>query len=194
METQFLDLVEGLHRWCVAGQGTTLPGLLAQAQAWLAPQLQPTPASAADWLTLWRTPLEEWWPCPLPAAWEAPWRLLSRREATLTAEALIYLETHRPEAVAAGQPSTPHGAPLPSAAPETRVASPNISPRWGLDDLVMCVTREVRRREQAYPQLVQQQRLTPEQAERELSQMRAVLTYLLTRLRQGTPPQQQVLF
>jgi hypothetical protein len=58
----------------------------------------------------------------------------------------------------------------------------------------MCIAREVRRREQAYPQLVQQQRLTSAQAERELSQMRAVLTYLLARLQAGTPPQQQVLF
>ena len=194
METQFLDLVEGLHRWCVAGQDAILPGLLSQAQVWLAPQLQPTPASNTDWLALWRSPLQDWWPMPLPAAWEASWRLLSRREATLTAEALTYLDAHRPGATAVGRPAAPHVAPLSSGASTPPEATPAGLPRWSLDDLVMCVTREVRRREQAYPHLVQQQRLTSAQAEQELSQMRAVLAYLLTRLREGTLPQQQVLF
>jgi len=151
-----------LPRWCITGQGATLPGLLTQAQAWLVPQLQPTPANAADWLELWRTPLATWWPLTLPAAWEGHWRLLSRREATLTAEALAYLETHRPGAIAVDKPAAPDPLPLPIAVPETHPTAPDMMPRWSLNDLVMCVTRELRRREQAYPQLVQKQRLTSE--------------------------------
>lgn len=194
METQVLDLVEGLHRWCVADQGPALPTLLTRAQAWLAQQLQPVPATEADWLALWRMPLHVWWPTTLPAGWERDWRLLSRQEATLTAEALSYLETHRSGVMATVLPSTPGSAPVLPTALKTREASSKVPSRWSLDDLVTCVIREVRRREHTYPQLIQQQRLTPEQAELELSQMRAVQAYLLARLQEGAPPQQQVLF
>jgi hypothetical protein len=36
--------------------------------------------------------------------------------------------------------------------------------------------------------------MTPEEAERELSQMRAVKAYLLAKLQEGVIPEQQVLF
>ena len=58
----------------------------------------------------------------------------------------------------------------------------------------MCVTREVARRERLYPQLIHQTKLSPTDADLELSQMRAVQAYLLTRLQAGEQPQQQVLF
>jgi hypothetical protein len=63
-----------------------------------------------------------------------------------------------------------------------------------MQDLVTCVTREVSRRERLYPHLVHQKRLSPEEAEFELSQMRSVQAYLLARLQAGEVPQQQVLF
>jgi hypothetical protein len=63
-----------------------------------------------------------------------------------------------------------------------------------MQDLVTCVTREVSRRERLYPHLVHQKRLSPEEAELELSQMRSVQAYLLARLQAGEVPQQQVLF
>jgi hypothetical protein len=193
MEIQFLDVVEDLHRWCAAGQSHTQPDLLTQTKTWLLPQLQPPPTRDAEWLTLWQTPLAQWWPMALPAGWEAHWSLLSRREATLTAEALTYLETYRPGIVAALL-TTPQPLPLPAVPPPSHPSTSGTSLRWTLDDLVMCVNREVQRRDQVYPHLVQQHRLTSEQAEQELSQMRAVLTYLLDQLREGTRPQQQVLF
>jgi hypothetical protein len=56
------------------------------------------------------------------------------------------------------------------------------------------VIREVSRRERVYPHLVYQRRMTPEEAEKELSQMRAVKAYLLTKLQEGVIPEQQVLF
>jgi hypothetical protein len=63
-----------------------------------------------------------------------------------------------------------------------------------MQDLATCVTREVSRRERVYPHLVHQKRLTPEEADRELSQMRAVQAYVLDKLKAGDLPQQQVLF
>ncbi len=194
MEAPFLDLVEGLHRWCVSGQVPTLPALLSQAQVWLVPQLQPAPATTAAWLVLWRTPLGGWWPTALPAEWETEWRLLSRQETTLTPEALSYLETQRPGVMAAALPVPSPPTPLPATALPERVETPEAPAHWNLADLVTCVIREIRRREQVYPELVHQQRMTPAQAEQELHQMRAVQTYLLANLRQGTPPQQQDLF
>jgi hypothetical protein len=63
-----------------------------------------------------------------------------------------------------------------------------------MQDLATCVTREVSRRERVYPHLVHQKRLSPEEAELELSQMRSVQMYLLDKLKTGELSQQQVLF
>jgi hypothetical protein len=67
-------------------------------------------------------------------------------------------------------------------------------PQWNLQDLVTCVIREVSRRERVYPHLVYQRRMTPEEAEKELSQMRAMKAYLLAKLQEGVIPEQQILF
>jgi hypothetical protein len=195
MMESFIDLLEGLHRWCVDGQGATLPAQLAQAQHWLAKQLQSPPATQDDWLALWRTPLGEWWPAPLPAGWGSHCRLLSRHESTLTAEALTILEVYRPKAFAAALPNPP-GSPPASVIPARCAVEPPPPepPQWNLQDLVTCVIREVSRRERVYPHLVYQRRMTPEEAEKELSQMRAIKAYLLAKLQEGVIPEQQILF
>ena len=190
----FLDLLDGLHRWCVAGQSEALPERLIQAQAQLAAQLSEPPTTLEGWRTLWQSPLGEWWPPPLPTNWPSTAHLLSRREATLTVDALMMLEEQRPGAIASALPSAPvstqSGPSLTSPTIEA-VATPA---EWNLQDLVTCVIREVQRRERVYPQLVHQKRLEPEQAQAELSQMRAVKSYLLSKLQEGLTPQQQVLF
>lgn len=197
MSAYFFDMLEGLHRWCVMGQGQEYPTQLIQAQSWLNEQLPSPPETEADWLQQWRTPVAEWWPMALPEDWEADWRLLSRQEATLTVEALMYLDTHRPGVPAAMLP--PH-SPLVAQVPSQPVLCddepipPASPPRWNIQDLVTCVTREVGRRERIYPHLVHQRRLSPEEAELELSQMRSVQAYLLAKLQAGDLPQQQVLF
>jgi hypothetical protein len=195
MTESFIDLLEGLHRWCGDGQEANLTAQLVQAQRWLAKQLPSPPVTQDDWLTLWRTPLEEWWPVPLPDGWGSHCRLLSRHESTLTAEALTVLETYRPEAFAAALPEPPGAAPASVLLPLCPVAPPPPAPpQWNLQDLVTCVIREVSRRERVYTHLVHQHRMTPEEAERELSQMRAVKAYLLAKLQEGVIPEQQVLF
>ena len=195
MTESFIDLLEGLHRWCVEGQGATLPDQLAQAQHWLAKQLPSPPTTQDDWLALWRTPLGEWWPMPLPDGWGAQYRLLSRHESTLTAEALTLLEAYRPKALATvlPTPTCPPPAPERPAMCTVEPSEPE-PPQWNLQDLVTCVIREVARRERVYPHLVYQHRMTPEEVEKELSQMRAVKAYLLAKLQEGVIPEQQVLF
>src|SRR5688572_19785779 len=101
MSTYFFDMLEGLHRWCVMGQGQTYLTQLTQVQSWLNEQLSSPPETEADWLQQWRTPVAAWWPRALPEDWETDWRLLSRREPTMTAEALMYLDKHRPGVAAA---------------------------------------------------------------------------------------------
>ena len=202
MSTYFFDMLEGLHRWCVMGQGQAYPTQLIQVQNWLNEQLPTPPETAADWLQQWRTPAAAWWPAPLPEDWEPDWRLLSRREPTLTAEALMFLDKHRPGVLAAILPPPPSPscsrpvaqAPSSSVRLADEPAPPASSPRWNMQDLVTCVRREVSRRERIYPHLVHQMRLSPEEAELELSQMRAVQAYLLAKLQAGELPQQQVLF
>jgi hypothetical protein len=195
MTESFIDLLEGLHRWCVEGQGAILPAQLVQAQGWLAHQLPSPPATQDDWLALWRTPLEEWWPAPLPDGWGAQCRLLSRHESTLTAEALTVLEAYRPQAFAAALPNSPCSSPASVMSATCAVEPPSSAPpQWNLQDLVTCVIREVSRRERVYPHLVSQHRMAPEEAEKELSQMRAVKTCLLAKLQEGVIPEQQVLF
>ncbi len=200
MSTYFFDMLEGLHRWCVMGQGQGYPTPLLQVQSWLDQQLPSPPETEADWLHLWRAPVATWWPVALPEAWKPDWRLLSRHESTLTVEALMYLEQYRPGSAAAILP--PPAAPVQSVTPGVSQAvgmvdeppSQVAPPRWNMQDLVTCVTREVSRRERIYPQLVHQKRLSSEAAEIELSQMRSVQAYLLAKLQAGDLPQQQVLF
>lgn len=198
MSTYFFDMLEGLHRWCVMGQGQAYPALLIEVQSWLNEQLPSPSETEADWLQQWRTPVAEWWPIALPEDWEPDWRLLSRREPTLTVEALMYLDQHRPGVSAALLPALPIRPLTPESWRSDRLAEaptpPASPPRWNMQDLATCVTREVSRRERVYPHLVHQKRLTPEEADRELSQMRAVQAYLLDKLKAGDLPQQQVLF
>ncbi len=82
MSTYFFDMLEGLHRWCVMGQGQAYSTQLTQAQSWLNEQLSSPLEAEADWLQQWRTPVASWWPMSLPEDWEPDWRLLSRREPT----------------------------------------------------------------------------------------------------------------
>ncbi len=207
MSTYIFDMLEGLHRWCVMGQGQTYPSQLLQAQSWLNDHLPSPPETEAGWLQLWRLPVADWWPMALPVDWEPTWRLLSRQEATLTVEALMYLDSHRPGVPAAmlALPAVP-AAPA-SSSPLPEVASQTVwldddpmlpdmpdAPRWNMQDLVTCAAREVARRERVYPHLVHQRRLSPDEAELELSQMRSVRAYLLAKLKSGDMPQQQVLF
>ncbi len=208
MSTYFFDMLEGLHRWCALGQSQTYPSQLLQVQSWLNEHLPSPPETEAGWLQQWRTPVADWWPMTLPTDWEPAWRLLSRQEATLTVEALMYLDSHRP-GVPAAMLAIP-SASVPAAAPSSPVSEmaalsaffedePSLSevdgpPRWNMQDLVTCATREVARRERLYPHLVHQGRLSPEEAELELSQMRALQAYLLAKLKEGDVPQQQVLF
>jgi len=198
MSTYFFDMLEGLHRWCVMGQGQAYPPQLIQVQSWLNEQLPSPPETEADWLQQWRTPVAAWWPIALPEDCKPDWRLLSRREPTLTVEALMYLDQHRPGVsaailpVPASLPTSPE--PWQSDRLTDASAPPASPPRWNMQDLATCVTREVSRRERVYPHLVHQKRLSPEEAERELSQMRAVQAYLLGKLQAGDLPQQQVLF
>jgi len=195
MTESFVDLLEGLHRWCVDGQGVTLPAQLVQAQRWLTKQLPSPPATQDDWLALWRTPLGEWWPAPLPDGWGTQGRLLSRHESTLTVEALTLLEAYRPKAVVAALPNPPCSPPASVIPARCAVEPPPPEPpQWNLQDLVTCVIREVSRRERIYPHLVYQRRMTREAAEKELSQMRAVKAYLLAKLQEGVIPEQQILF
>jgi hypothetical protein len=198
MSTYFFDMLEGLHRWCVMGQGQTYPTQLTQAQSWLNEQLAAPPETAVDWLQQWRTPVAVWWPRALPEDWDADWRLLSRHEPTMTAEALMYLDKHRPGVPAAMLPPPPSPpvvpAPLMPISFTDEPVPPASPPRWNMQDLVTCVTREVSRRERLYPHLVHQRRLSADEAELELSQMRSVQAYLLARLQAGELPQQQVLF
>jgi len=105
------------------------------------------------------------------------------------------LEAYRPKAFAAALPNPPCSPPVP-AMPATCAVEPPppAAPQWNLQDLVTCVIREVSRRERVYPHLVYQHRMTPAEAEKELSQMRAVKAYLLSKLQEGVIPEQQVLF
>jgi hypothetical protein len=198
MSTHFFDMLEGLHRWCVMGQGQTYPTQLTQAQSWLNEHMTAPPETEVEWLQQWRTPVASWWPRALPEDWQADWRLLSRQEPTMTAEALTYLDQHRPGVTAAILPPPPSSSVVPALSLPlfgTDESAPAPSPpQWNMQDLVTCVTREVSRRERLYPHLVHQKRLSPEEAELVLSQMRSVQAYLLARLQAGEVPQQQVLF
>ncbi len=189
MSTYFFDMLEGLHRWCVMGQGQVYPTQLIEAQSWLNGQLPSPPETEVDWQQQWRTPVAAWWPMPLPEDWEPDWRLLSRQESTLTVEALMYLDKHRPGVPAAMLPPPTLAVPF-----DDEPVLPASPPRWNMQDLVTCVTREVARRERVYPHLVYQKGLSPETAELELSQMRSIQAYLLDKLKAGDMPQQQVLF
>ena len=198
----FLDLLEGLHRWCVVGQGEDLPVQLVQARSHLAAKLQICPTSETEWISLWQAPLGTWWPTSLPESWSGLNCLLSRRESTLTVEALLLLEEHRPGIVMLVlREEVVHQLPsVGNAGSEGKTGRGGVkgpiatTPQWNLQDLVMCVVREVSRRERSYPHLIHQYRLTEAQAQQELSQMRAVQSYLLSKLREGITPEQQVLF
>ena len=87
------------------------------------------------------------------------------QEITLPPEALSYLETQRPGVMAAALPVPSAPVPLPATALPERVETPDAPAHWNLTDLLTCVIREIRRREHVYPELVQQQRMTPAQAE-----------------------------
>jgi hypothetical protein len=152
--TDFLDLLEAFHHWCVNGDRTRLE----RCQAWLE-TVGAFPRDETGWHQLGTGTVD--WLTPLPTGWEPHWRMLSPRERTLTVDALEYLDTHRPGAVAAALP------PSPTAAPES-TALGDVPVHWSLNDVMDCVSREVQRRESQYPIQMQQGLLSAKQALQEL--------------------------
>lgn len=178
--TDFLDLVEAYHHWCVTGDCTRLE----HCQEWLASAVEP-PRDETGWQQLGTHAVD--WLVPLPMDWEPHWRLLSPRERTLTVEALDYLEAHRPGAVGAALPLSPPLAPEPAALFEVPV-------HWSLGDVIDCVSREVEQRKTQYPAQVEQGQLPLEQAQQELGQMTAALSILTAMSEQGQDARQGILF
>ena len=179
--TEFLDLLEAYHHWCVKGDSTRLK----DCGPWLS-TLTRVPTDEAGWHCLGTDAID--WLVPLPAAWEPNWPILSPREMTLTVEALDYLETRRSGAIAAAL-SLAHESPSPE--------SPwfeSVPVNWSLGDVLACVEREVARREAAYPGAVGQGRLTTEQARLELGQMKAAAMILRSMQDKGQDARQGTLF
>ena len=198
--TAFLDLLEAYHHWCVSGDCSRLES----CKGWLT-TLTPAPSDEMGWHRLGTEAID--WLTPFPAEWQPHWRMLSPRQMSLTVEALEYLEAHRPGAIAAAidrpsqtlRPSPQQPVPLsPTPTSQGRVPSPpvlsGVSTHWSLSDVISCVNREVQKREAAYPQLVQQGRLSQDRARQELGQMQAALEILMAMRDKGQDARQQALF
>jgi len=178
--TDFLDLLEAFHHWCVSGDRARLE----HGQAWLETVVA-MPRDETGWHQLGIRAVD--WLTPLPTGWEPHWRILSPRERTLTVDALDYLDTHRPGAVAAALPTSP------TAAPESTSLG-DVPVHWSLSDVIACIRREVQWREAQYPIQVQQGRLSTEQALQELGQMKAALSILTSMRERGQDARQGTLF
>lgn len=206
--TEFLDLLEAYHHWCVNSDLSRLQG----CQAWLE-TMTAVPTDEMGWHELGTVAVD--WLVPFPPRWEPHWRLLSARQMTLTVEALEYLEAHRPGAIAAA--ITPPQAPvrpasvavppshIPIQSPQASVQSPqppaqpasilsNVPVHWGLTDVIDCVSREVQKRAATYPKLVSEGRLLPDRARQELGQMKAALQILMEMRDKGEDARQRPLF
>lgn len=207
--TDFLDLLEAYHHWCVKEDCSRLEA----CQAWLQ-TLTTVPSDEMGWHRLGTGALD--WLVPFPPDWEPPWRMLSARQMSLTVEALEYLEAHRPGAIAAAIALPPPAAAPPSPislppspiaieSPPTPIKSPPASEQvpsilsdvpvhWGLTDVINCVSREAQKREAIYPKLVSEGRLSPDRARQELGQMKAALQILLEMRDKGEDARQRALF
>ena len=179
--TDFLNLLEAYHHWCVNGGRTRLES----CRAWLA-HLTPVPTDDVGWHRLGTDAME--WLSPLSVGWESNWRVLSPREMTLTVEALEYLEARRPGAIAAALPQVDTA---PKSSPPLLA---DVHQNWGLTDVLACVEREVARRQADYPRRVQQGRLSVDQARQELGQMQAAASILRSMQAKGQDARQQTLF
>ena len=178
--TDFLDLLEAFHHWCVSGDGTRFE----HCQAWLETKLD-LPRDETGWHQLGLRAVD--WLTPLPVGWDPHWRILSPRERTLTVEALDYLDAQRPGSVAAALPPSSTDAPEPTPLGD-------VSAHWSLSDVIECIRREVQRRETQYPIQMQQGLLSAEQALQELGQMKAALTILTSMQNCGQDARQGTLF
>jgi hypothetical protein len=178
--TDFVDLLDAFHHWCVSGDRTCLE----HGQAWLATALA-LPRDETGWHRLDARAVD--WLTPLPAGWDPHWRILSPRERTLTVEALDYLEAQRPGAVAAALPLSPTAVPNLTSLGDVPV-------RWSLSKVIDCIGREVQRRETQYPIQVQQGVLSAEQALQELGQMKAALSILTSMRERGLDARPGTLF
>ena len=178
--TDFLDLLEAFHHWCVSGDRTRLE----HGQAWLETKLD-LPRDETGWHQLGLRAVD--WLTPLPIGWEPHWRILSPRERTLTVEALDYLEAQRPGAVAAALPLSPTAVPNSTPLGDVPV-------HWSLSDVIDCIHREVQRRETQYPIQMQQDLLSAERAQQELGQMKAALHILTSMRERGQDARQGTLF
>lgn len=179
--TEFLDLLEAYHHWCVSGNRTRLE----RCREWLAADI-PVPTNEMEWHRLGTQAIN--WLVPLPAGWEPNWHMLSPREMTLTVDALDYLETRRPGAIA-GAFSQEDAPPVPVSPLLQDVPS-----NWSLSDVLACVEREVARREADYPREVQQGRLPADRARQEVGQMKAAAIILKAMADKGLDSRQETLF
>jgi hypothetical protein len=178
--TDFVDLLEAFHHWCVSGDRTRLE----HGQSWLETVVD-LPRDETGWHQLGLRAVD--WLTPLPIGWEPHWRILSPRERTLTIEALDYLDGQRPGAVAAALPPSPTATPEPTPLGDVPV-------HWSLSDVMDCIRREVQRRDSQYPIQVQQGVLSAEQALQELGQMKAALSILTSMWERGQDARQGHLF
>lgn len=55
-----------------------------------------------------------------------------------------------------------------------------MSDQFTINELIECARREVRLRVHVYPKLIKSKRMQPEQAEREIAMMRAIIERLAT--------------
>lgn len=119
--TALLDLLEAYHQWCVTGDGSRLES----CQEWLM-LITTVPTDEMGWHLLGTGAMD--WFTPFPSGWEPHWRILSARHMSLTVEALEYLETHRPGAIAAAinppPPAPPSPPPLPKPSPPPAPMTP----------------------------------------------------------------------
>ena len=104
MKDAWLNFLMQLHTWCARDAERPVPAALEEALQRLHEAVTCSPQQFDDTLSQWRQPLGDWWGGDLPPQWDPAWRVLSRQLWTLTAEALTYLEHHRPGAVAAALP------------------------------------------------------------------------------------------
>jgi len=86
--TDFLDLLEAYHHWCVNGDRSRLE----TCKGWLT-TLTNVPNDDMGWHRLGTSALD--WLVPFPSEWQSHWRLLSSRQMSLTVEALEYLDRIR---------------------------------------------------------------------------------------------------